>query len=117
MAGIAEGMKSDRAPRMTLIVQMVPALVVYATWIGVPEPDAPEVIRAYLDPGSASIVWQTIAGIVIASFVTIQAYWHRIKAAVLGRVGRGRVKNPDEHEERAQSDDVRDAGTPQARAK
>jgi len=40
---------------------------------------------AYLDPGSGSLIIQSIIGAAAALGVTIKLYWHKIKLKVSGR--------------------------------
>ena len=38
--------------------------------------------QAYLDPGSMSFVFQTIAAAVLGALITLKLQWHRVKASV-----------------------------------
>ena len=48
---------------------------------------APSQAEAYIDPGSASYVFQVIAGAALGAVFLIRTYWGRLKAAVRGRFG------------------------------
>jgi energy-coupling factor transporter transmembrane protein EcfT len=39
---------------------------------------------AYIDPGTASMVWQLMLAVVLASAYAVHTYWIRIKNAIIG---------------------------------
>ena len=41
-----------------------------------------QVVHAYLDPGTGSIVLQAVIGALVGGFVAIGLFWNRIKAFV-----------------------------------
>ena len=41
-----------------------------------------QVIHAYIDPGTGSLVLQAVIGVLVGAFVAIGLFWNRIKAFV-----------------------------------
>jgi hypothetical protein len=41
-----------------------------------------QVIHAYIDPGTGSLVLQAVIGVLVGAFVAIGLFWSRIKAFV-----------------------------------
>jgi hypothetical protein len=39
-----------------------------------------EIRVAYLDPGTATLIWQSVVGAIAAGAVVIKVYWHKIRA-------------------------------------
>lgn len=79
--GIANRTKG--APRMTCsraLKYFVPSLVSLALWTASTTP-----ARAYLDPGTGSMILQVILGGVAGALVVLKLYWNRIKAFFGGK--------------------------------
>lgn len=63
---------------------------------------------AYLDPGTGSIILQSIlAGVAVAMGV-LRIYWHRFKAFVSNRTGASRHTKGDLEQELVQNSEVQD---------
>ena len=39
-----------------------------------------QVIHAYIDPGTGSIIWMSIIGVVAAALTAIKLFWNQIKS-------------------------------------
>jgi len=64
--------------------------------------------HAYLDPGTGSIILQSIlAGVAVAMGV-LRIYWHRFKAFVSNRTGASRQTKSDLEQEFVQKSEVQD---------
>ncbi|MEX2599370.1 MAG: hypothetical protein WD533_06910 [Dehalococcoidia bacterium] len=51
---------------------------------------------AYLDPGTGSMLFQVVAGAVLASLFAVKMFWYRIKAFVTTTVGRRQAEQNDD---------------------
>jgi hypothetical protein len=58
--------------------------------------------HAYLDPGSGSLIIQSVIGAIAAIGVTMKLYWHKIKLKLSGR------KLPDTESEQSEDRSTKD---------
>jgi len=56
------------------ILPLVVGLVLYVVF--------PSKVRAYLDPGTGSYVWQMLLAALVGGLFALKMYWQRIKAAL-----------------------------------
>ncbi len=50
--------------------------------------------EAYIDPGTASYVFQVIAGAVLGGVFLLRTYWNRVMTTVRSMVSRDAVRRP-----------------------
>jgi hypothetical protein len=50
--------------------------------------------EAYIDPGTASYVFQVIAGAVLGGVFLLRTYWSRVVTTVRGMVSRDAIRRP-----------------------
>jgi hypothetical protein len=51
--------------------------------------------HAYLDPGTGSVLFQVLAGAVLASLFAVKMFWYRIKVFVTATIQRRKAEHPD----------------------
>ena len=63
------------------VIHIVPAFIILTP---------PNIVEAYLDPGTGSIIIQVVIGVAVGGLVTVKIFWSRIKTFLKSLFSRGK---------------------------